>query len=244
RDHHASFLALASFLRYNPRNRLVVMPGNHDADLFWPKVQSEFRTQLCKGSDELEQRLAIWLQPVYRPVGCSGLWSEHGHQYDAVNSFFIEGQPCWSVENPPIRSDEFGKERLYECLGTRFLIQFLNRLDADYPYVDNVKPFSRFLQIFGASALVPGFAPLRAAAAIRSFTSLLSKTAVSNPKAVLKRGGMDAPSIANNILLAFNSATQNKRREFLDELEARNFEVKGSVTIMLSNEAPAEEFML
>ena len=39
------------------------------------------------------------------------------------------------------------------------MILFLNDLDRDYPYVDNVKPFSRFLQLFGASALSPGLVP-------------------------------------------------------------------------------------
>ena len=63
---------------------------------------------------------------------------------------------------PPIFRDVNGQERLYECVGTRFLVRFLNPLDAKFPFVDNVKPFSKFIAIFGLSALTPGYGPLTA----------------------------------------------------------------------------------
>src|SRR5439155_11225955 len=115
------------------------------------------------------------LDPVYRPTMCPSVWIEHGHQHDPVNNFLFKGEPCWSANNPPIRRDQWGTERLYECIGTRFLIQFLNDLDKKYPYVDNVKPFWRFLQLFGASALRPGFGSVQAAVAVAFMDAFLAK---------------------------------------------------------------------
>jgi len=105
---------------------------------------------------------------------------EHGHRYDKVNSFDVNGHERWSAEEPPILKSKDGEERLYECIGTRFLIRYLNGLDARYPFVDNVKPFSRFLKIFGASALTLGWGPLDAAVCVAKMLPYAMRVAVSN----------------------------------------------------------------
>ena len=40
--HPAIFCALGAFLRSHPRNSLVILPGNHDPDFFWPRVRTDF----------------------------------------------------------------------------------------------------------------------------------------------------------------------------------------------------------
>jgi metallophosphoesterase superfamily enzyme len=40
--HQPSFSALQQFLASNSRNTLVVLPGNHDPDFFWPGVRQDF----------------------------------------------------------------------------------------------------------------------------------------------------------------------------------------------------------
>jgi hypothetical protein len=49
-------------------------------------------------------------------------------------------------------------------------------LDASYPFVDNVKPFSKFLHTFGASAFHPHFGPLRVAATVWAMSRYLART--------------------------------------------------------------------
>lgn len=243
RDHGPALRALGDFLEHRSTNRVVVMPGNHDADFFWPRVQAEFRWRVCEDKAGVTERLLIWLQPVYRPDSCPQLWIEHGHQLDPVNSFYVNGRPCWSEKEPPILADKLNIPRLYECVGTRFLIQFLNRIDEQYPYVDNVKPFSRFLQIFGASAMVPGYAPLRAAVAMGSITKFLAKMLATNPRDVFSRQEDNTASAATAILRAYQASPPEKRERFLSETQARGFNLTRGITITLSNEASAEPFM-
>ena len=74
--------------------------------------------------------------------------------------------------------DAIGNNRLLECVGTQFLHRFLNRLDVSYPFLDNVKPFSRFLQTFGLSALHPQYGTLKAAAAMWSLLQFIGATRI------------------------------------------------------------------
>jgi hypothetical protein len=112
------------------------------------------------------------------------VWIEHGEQYDPVNSFFVSDCPYWSEKKPPIFYDG-ERDRLYACLGTRFMIDYLNDLDAVYPFVDNVKPFSRFIKLFLVSAADRRFGPLKAAVAAWGILGYLSKMSVTHRKDLL-----------------------------------------------------------
>ena len=192
---HPSFVAsLNGFLAARPENRLTILPGNHDADFFFPEVRRHLRYGVS--SDErISDRISFNLDQVYHPT--AAIWIEHGHQHDPCNSFFIEGRARWSSVTPPIFDDQEGKPRLYECVGTRFLIKFLNQLDRDYPFVDNVKPFSIFLRLFAASALVPGFGPLKATVAAWSMLHYIASTVTHNRSDLLGLGESKVPQAPN-----------------------------------------------
>lgn len=111
-----------------------------------------------------------------------------------------DGEACWSQKCPPIFSDVTGVRRLYECVGTRFLIKFLNQLDAEYPFVDNVKPFSRFIRIFGVSSFTPGYGPLKATVMMWALLQYLAQTVTHQPSDLLgldstRRGTRESPRI-------------------------------------------------
>lgn len=216
--HEPVFLALRDFLTLRYDNRLVVLPGNHDADLFWPKVQRYFREAICpKGC---AAQFELCLARHYRPAGSEWLWIEHGHQLDPVNSFIVGGEERWSRELPPIFSARDGTRRLLECTGTRFLVRYLNRLDARYPYVDNVKPFSRFLRIFGASALTPGWGPLDATVSVGQMLSYLTRTAITRPTDLMRvdEKGIKVDDPLRKWIMEVDSI---KRTRFLTSLKAR-----------------------
>lgn len=174
--HPAVGTSLHQFLEGNLGNRIVIMPGNHDADFFWPSVRDAFIAGVVRDAPSLAARVRFHLDPVYRPPGASSIWIEHGHQYDPLNSFFVDGKARWSEAQPPILVDLSGTPRLLECIGTRFMVRFMNRLDALYPFVDNVKPFTRFLTLFGASIFATGHGPKKAAFAILALLHFIGQT--------------------------------------------------------------------
>jgi UDP-2,3-diacylglucosamine pyrophosphatase LpxH len=220
RAHRRTFDALKAFLA-DEKNRLTILPGNHDPDFFWPSVQKRFACLLGAGSS----RLQFCLERSYRPKDLDWLLIEHGHQYDKVNSFYIDGHEHWSAQEPPILKGQDGKERLYECIGTRFLIRYLNGLDARYPYVDNVKPFSRFLSIFGASALTPGWGPLDAAISVSGMLAFVSRALATGSGDLM---GIDVPiriDESHPLLIWINSATDEECRKLNSALRNQGFEL-------------------
>jgi UDP-2,3-diacylglucosamine pyrophosphatase LpxH len=172
--HRPIFEAAGKICRTGSQHRLVILPGNHDADFFWGKVRAEFAAALGGSQDGLQ----FHLERSYRPEHFPQVWIEHGHHYDVCNNFRARDQDCWSEARPPIFCDTSGVPRLLECIGTRFLIRFLNRLDRDYPFVDNVKPFSKFVRMFLASTVHSGFGPLPAMAAYWGLLKFTAKTAI------------------------------------------------------------------
>ena len=182
--HGPTFDALQEFLASKSNNALVVLPGNHDPDFFWSGVRDDFSELVSGGDPSRAHRIRIHLERAYRPSLCPEVWIEHGQQYDPVNSFLVSACPYWSEKKPPIFSDG-ERHRLYACLGTRFMIDYLNDLDVVYPFVDNVKPFSRFVRLFLVSALDRRFGPLKAAVAGWRIMGYLSKLFLTHPKDLL-----------------------------------------------------------
>jgi UDP-2,3-diacylglucosamine pyrophosphatase LpxH len=221
RAHPMVFSALRAFLSARDENRLVILPGNHDPDFFWQRVRDEFAAAVCPV--HRPRQVSFCLSRGYRPPQYPWLWIEHGHQYDPVNSFFVAGEERWGERNPPIFIATDGIFRLYECTGTRFMIRYLNALDAKYPYVDNVKPFSRFIRIFGASALIPGWGPLNAAIAVSQMISYLARTAAGRPQDLLNVEAPDGATLPHPILVWARQAPEAQLNRILDGLQARGF---------------------
>lgn len=217
--HPAVSAALRQFLDGNHSNRLVIMPGNHDADFFWPSVRAAFIEGVIRGAPALSTRVRFHLDPVYRPPAAPSIWIEHGHQYDPLNSFFVDGEPRWSDAQPPIMVDVGGTPRLLECIGTRFMVRFMNRLDALYPFIDNVKPFTRFLKLFGASIFATGRGPKKAAFAILALLRFVGQTGVHRPGDLLSidASGEDAFSLAGFLRRGFSEDTRRTLQRRLIE---------------------------
>jgi UDP-2,3-diacylglucosamine pyrophosphatase LpxH len=154
---HQPVMAALAELARSQKHEIVVMPGNHDVDFFWNAVRAEFLSKI--GLDGKGSGLRFHLERHYRPPDHRHVWIEHGNQFDPINDFYVSAadrpsarQLRWGPDALPILLDVAGEPRLVECLGTRFLIRVINRLDEHYPYVDNVKPFSRMFRILRDSA--------------------------------------------------------------------------------------------
>lgn len=242
RAHPRLFTALAEFLGARRDNRIVILPGNHDPDFFWPDVRAQFRAAVSPAPGQLE----FCLSRAYRPF--SWLWIEHGHQYDPINSFVVNGVERWSEECPPIFVESLAQSsgnavsRLYECTGTRFMIRFLNRLDARYPYVDNVKPFSRFLRIFGASALTPGWGPLDAALSVASMVCFLSRTLAGQRHDLMSVERSE--ELTRPLAAWLRTSTRSERQGVAQQLRDRGFEAEMPLDMFVDRPADLERLVV
>lgn len=236
KEHAGVFNGLGELLRGKPENSLVILPGNHDADFFWPKVRALFTDKVCGEVDQARERLLFHLEQTYCPLEVPGIWIEHGNQYDPINSFYVDEldsisgentgkELYWSSSRPPIFADRHGCQRLYECTGTRFLIKFLNHLDADYPFVDNVKPFSKFLTTFGLSALKPGYGPIKASLAVFGMVRYLLKIAVTNTGDLLGIDTKQSGQVAPLLLQVLEGLSPDEKKVFVERLRERGFEI-------------------
>ena len=172
------------------------------------------------------------------------VWIEHGQQHDPINSFYVEETPYWSEARPPIIADSDGVPRLHECIGTRFLIRFLNRLDKTYPFVDNVKPFSRFFKLFLKSSVVPGFGPLRAAVAAWGMLRFIGQSVGTAPGDLLEAHNEPALPPPETWLKAhINAMSTRTRNAFSDRLSEHGFQAEVSLDLQVGDRARAQKLL-
>ncbi|MBV9958800.1 MAG: hypothetical protein JO360_10280, partial [Acidobacteria bacterium] len=112
-------------------NRVTLAAGNHDIDLWWKRVQQEI--QAAAGPVEFEMG-NLWYG---RHDG--KLQISHGNMFDPANKF-----KHW--ENPILDGPE-ETARLEMCPGTLFMVKFVNWMEKDYPFADNLKPVTALRSI-------------------------------------------------------------------------------------------------
>lgn len=242
-SHRAIFETLSEFVTAHERNTLVILPGNHDADFFWAAVREVFSDALFGATGAGRNRLVFHLEQNYAPRECPTVWIEHGHQHDPANCFIVGDKPCWSRSRPPIFEDQQGQRRLFECTGTRFMIRFMNKLDLNYPFVDNVKPFSRFLKIFGASALQPGLAPLKAAASVWGMMRFLAGSAMKRPTDILTISEASNETSKHPALRLIEDMSKNEQVALVAKLKGSGFATDRPLDMYLRDAERADAFM-
>lgn len=127
--HEDIFSALADFV--GRKNALTIGAGNHDVDLYWPRVRQRLKEVIG------EVEFAVGADWFYRYD--KRLVIGHGHQFDPANRF-----KSW--ENPVIEVPG-GTPRLEMCAGTLLMVKFINSLEAQYPFADNLKPLTALARL-------------------------------------------------------------------------------------------------
>ena len=135
--HWRFFQSLANFL--NKEHRVVIIPGNHDVEFVYEQVQTTFKSELSKYLTD---------PPVAKNLGAnleflpwfyyeSGfIFVEHGHQYDALNSFDFLLCPFRTIH---------GKTVIDLPSGSFFVRYFFNRIEKIDPFADNIKPVTKYV---------------------------------------------------------------------------------------------------
>ena len=139
RGHSVFFNALGRFVAAG--NRLTIVIGNHDIELFWPGVQTRFRELLrveefaataADGAvlvDNIEFSPWILYDRDYQ------FYVEHGNQYEVVNSF----RYCLY----PVLPKKQGEVNLpFGSLIVRYLLNQVERIN---PFADNIKPNTKYV---------------------------------------------------------------------------------------------------
>lgn len=132
RGHKEIFEALKDFKKRG--NIITLAAGNHDVDLWWKGVQEKIEAEVG------EVQFALGEEWYYR-YG-NRLVIGHGHMIDPANKF-----KHW---DNPIRQVKGGPPRLEMCPGTLFMVKFLNGLEKNYPFADNLKPLMMLARLLYA----------------------------------------------------------------------------------------------
>jgi UDP-2,3-diacylglucosamine pyrophosphatase LpxH len=135
--HWRFFQSLANFL--NKEHRVVIIPGNHDVEFVYEQVQTTFKSELSKYltdppvAKNLGGNVEFFPWFYYEP----GLvFVEHGHQYDALNSFDFFLCPFRTIN---------GKTMIDLPSGSFFVRYFFNRIEKIDPFADNIKPVTKYV---------------------------------------------------------------------------------------------------
>jgi len=109
-------------------NRVIIIPGNHDADLLWPRVQERIARAIAPADPS---RLVFVDGAAYEHAG---LHVEHGHAFDAANQL--------ATGYAPFGRDRDGRCRLQASWGEIFVDQFYTDTERQVPFIDNLYPES------------------------------------------------------------------------------------------------------
>jgi UDP-2,3-diacylglucosamine pyrophosphatase LpxH len=125
---HRSVFADLGKLLDGGDHRVIIVAGNHDADLLWPKVQLAI-ARAIKPRD-----LARLIFTPGASYEHRGVHVEHGHAFDAANRF--------ATGHAPFGRDRDGKCRLQSSWGEVFVDQFYTDVERKVPFIDNLYPQS------------------------------------------------------------------------------------------------------
>ena len=127
--HAADLEALGSFAS-EADNRLVIIPGNHDASLLVPSVRTRVAAALKAKAGRVDIPVAgVWASPDGLIV------SEHGHQMPLEN---INNWPRW----PAVTEILNGKEFLRRPWGELFVHNLYDKVEGQNEIIDNLIPQS------------------------------------------------------------------------------------------------------
>lgn len=138
--HEEVFQSLADFAI---RHRVVLVHGNHDTEFLHPEVRGallESLESLAPGHNSARIRNHVSFRPWF--FFEKGLYVEHGHQYDRLNSYDCILSPLLPPSPGPAVSQEGDLDL---PLGSLFVRYLFNRLEVETPFADNIKPATRFI---------------------------------------------------------------------------------------------------
>lgn len=119
---HPGFIEAMRRFSSKGSNRVVFVPGNHDAALLFPSVAKLLLGQFGEARVRVAD-VGYWLSDDGQ------IYADHGHQFDEVNKF-----PDWPR---PFRHNA-GRDHLVRPWGENMVQQFYNQYESVFPIIDNL----------------------------------------------------------------------------------------------------------
>ncbi len=154
--HRALFARLARFVRAG--GELLMIRGNHDAEMFWGKVQRFLRQRLAElafegekfSVDEMLERRAEFQSRIHFVPWCyvepGRVYLEHGHQYDPYCSFDHQLYPVSPTDPRQIDTPLF-------MFAMRYFVNRLSDFASHYADFWTVKDYLRWFRQRGFSGV-------------------------------------------------------------------------------------------
>jgi UDP-2,3-diacylglucosamine pyrophosphatase LpxH len=130
RGHPAFFAALGDWVASG--GRIVFMKGNHDLEFHWPLLHQAIRFELAKQAGGRADGAAIEFHE--NGLQIHNVYIEHGHRFEAMTR----------VDGPPTVFD--GREIRFP-FGSFFNKYVINHLEDLDPFLDNVKPTRKVIEV-------------------------------------------------------------------------------------------------
>jgi len=142
KGHSPFFNALSQWLKTG--NKLLILKGNHDLELYWPAVRNYLRLIIAEGiinngtNKDFETILKEIVLPNITFIDDSieidkDFYVEHGHRYDKF---------CMVLEDPLLGKNS---GQINIPFGSFFNRYLLNRIELFLPFLDNVRPSGNVL---------------------------------------------------------------------------------------------------
>lgn len=128
RGHPLVARALTRFLA-NGKNQIIYQPGNHDMELHYPAVQRLF-CRAVTGEDTHPRLKVISGEPSFSLP--DGVHFHHGHQFEAIHAMDFKRLFLTRGHREPILNLPWG---------SLFILNVVNQLVRERPYLDKVMPF-------------------------------------------------------------------------------------------------------
>jgi UDP-2,3-diacylglucosamine pyrophosphatase LpxH len=125
---HPRVIAAIRSLLARPQNRLTYLPGNHDMELYFRGVQR----MLCRALTGEETHSRVRFVEDRPFFDLDGIQFHHGHQFEAVHAVDFKRLFLTRGVSEPILNLPWG---------SMFILQVVNRLMPERPYLDKVMPF-------------------------------------------------------------------------------------------------------
>jgi UDP-2,3-diacylglucosamine pyrophosphatase LpxH len=133
--HQSEFESLGRFLS-NTRNRVILLPGNHDAALMEDEIWGLVVKAFPSGRERLSRvNSTTWLSEDGK------IAIEHGHQF----AFDINRYPDWPDVITKVCN---GDKRFFRTGGENFVQTLYNKKEAEIPLIDNLVPEAIGISIY------------------------------------------------------------------------------------------------
>ena len=146
---HPNILASLREFAAEGENRVIIVPGNHDAALVFDNVARA----LVRAIAAPEGRVRVAKEGYW--LSADGLvFAEHGHQIEGdVNSFDSLPASCLTKDGDVIECGETSETiYLQRTWGENFVQNYFNQFEKRFPIIDNISEESRGIRLGVASA--------------------------------------------------------------------------------------------